>query len=123
MQLIAYILASSVAFAADTLALLLLAKLWLTPPLSAAIAFVIGLLVNFVLCRQLIFPDSRQTDLPTQFGGFVLSGLGGLLLTVILIESLVSQLNWPLLLAKLFAAAGVVILNFYIRSTFVFKQM
>lgn len=123
MQLIAYTMVSGLAFVVDALVLLVAAQMWSVPAsASAAAGFLVGLIVNFVLCRQLVFPDARGVGFSTQFGGFVLSGMGGLLVTVVLVEALVTRLAWPLLIAKFSAAGVVVVLNFYFRSTFVFKR-
>lgn len=121
MQLIAYTMVSGLAFVVDALVLLVAAQMWGVPA-SAAAGFLVGVIVNFVLCRQLVFPDARGVGFSTQFGGFVLSGMGGLLVTVVLVEALVTRLAWPLLIAKFSAAGVVVVLNFYFRSTFVFKR-
>lgn len=123
MQFIAYSAASGIAFLADAGLLMAMVIWWGLPPgVAAAVGFTAGLVLNFALCRRVVFPAARKMKLSAQFGWFALSGLGGLIGTVVLVETLVGDLGWPVLVAKLLAAAVVIVLNFYFRSTFVFKR-
>lgn len=123
MQFVTYTMVSGIAFMADTLVLMMMVMAWGLPPgIGAAASFMVGLLLNFALCRRMVFPDTPKTGLSAQFGKFALSGLGGLVATVVLVETLVIHLGWPLLVAKFSAAGVVIVLNFYVRSTFVFKR-
>lgn len=123
MQFVAYSAASGMAFVVDAAVLMMLVIGWGLPPgIGAAVGFMAGLVLNFVLCRRVVFPQARHTGWSVQLGWFALSGLGGLIATAALVEVLVVHLRWPVLAAKLAAAGVVVVLNFYFRSTFVFKR-
>ena len=123
MQFIGYTAASSLAFLFDVSLLLLLSGGWLlNPAVSAALAFMGGLTLNFLMCRYLVFRQARSGRADVQFGGFLLTGLAGLALTVLAVHVLVSIAGLSLLVSKLVAAAVVLVLNYVARAHFVFKR-
>jgi len=123
MQFIGYTAASSLAFLFDVSLLLLLSGGWLlNPAVSAALAFMGGLALNFLMCRYLVFRQARSGRADVQFGGFLLTGLVGLALTVLAVHVLVSIAGLSLLVSKLVAAAVVLVLNYVARAHFVFKS-
>jgi len=124
MRFIGYTAASGLAFLFDVTLLFLLSHWWLLPPAaSAALAFMGGLALNFMLCRHLVFQHARRGRANVQFGGFLLTGLAGLALTVMAVYTLVYIAGLSLLVSKLGAAAVVLVLNYGARARFVFQRV
>lgn len=118
-----YTVTSGVAFLIDLSVLLVCVEhLETSRSTGAAAGFVAGLLANFLLCRAFVFPCAAKPPFTEQFCRFALSGIAGLLATVILVEALAAHARLPLPLAKTLSAAVVLLTNFYIRSTYVFGR-
>jgi putative flippase GtrA len=123
MRFIGYTAASCLAFLFDVSLLLLLSDRWLpNPAMRAALAFMGGLALNFLMCRHLVFRQARSGRADVQFVGFLLTGLAGLALTVLAVHVLVSIAGLSLLVSKLGAAAVVLVLNYGARARFVFQR-
>jgi putative flippase GtrA len=81
--------------------------------LSAAIAFILGTIVNYLLSVAWVF--QRSGKIRVEFALFTLIGLGGLCLNELIIWFCVSKLGLYYLVAKLIAVSVVVIWSFALR--------
>jgi putative flippase GtrA len=81
--------------------------------ISAALAFVLGTIVNYLLSVAWVF--TRSKNFKVEFMLFTLIGLGGLGLNELILWLLVSKVHIFYLLAKLFSVSVVVIWSFTLR--------
>jgi len=113
-QLYRYALVSSVALAVDVgLLYLLTEKVGLNYLVSASLAFLCGLTVNYLLSLGFVFSASRLNR-RREFLLFSLIGLLGLVLNDLIIYLLVMVQVWYMT-AKLAAAVAVFFFNFFLR--------
>ena len=89
--------------------------------LATACGFVTGLVCCFVLSVRYVWRGTRATGLHS-FLMFGLIGLGGMLLTALLMWLGVTQLALRPELAKPFIAGAVLIWDFLLRRTWVFDH-
>lgn len=81
---------------------------------SAALAFILGTIVNYALSVWWIFESTGKFK--REFGLFTLVGLGGLGLNELIIWFLVSRVGLFYMLAKLVSVSIVVIWSFSLRK-------
>ena len=81
--------------------------------ISAAIAFVLGTIVNYILSILWVFESTGR--ITAELGLFTLVGLGGLGLNELIIWLAVSKLHMYYLLAKLVSVSIVVVWSFTLR--------
>ena len=86
---------------------------------SAAIAFVLGIVTNYVLSIAWVFRSSGQ--IKKEIALFVLIGVTGLFLNEAIMYTLVSLLALFYLGAWLIATAAIMLWNFGMRKKFVFE--
>lgn len=89
---------------------------------SATIAFVAGLTVNYTLCLLWVFSYRNLNDKRLEFILFSVVGLGGLVLTYILMAVLTPVLHGQYLWAKAIAACFVLLWNFVLRRQLLFAR-
>ena len=111
-QFFRYIFVGGIAFVADAGALWLCEK-FMHYLIAAAIAFVFGLVVNYVLSVCFVFSDGERTTSRTaEFIIYAVIGVIGLGLTELIM--------W--LLSKIVAAAIVLVWNFVARKKFIYTK-
>jgi putative flippase GtrA len=119
-----YVLVSAAALAVDTLITLNLAWSGFAPSLSAAAGYIVGLTLHWVLSTRFVFAAELGADRRArarQAGLFILSGLGGLAVTVATFSTAVAfGIAAPI--AKAFAVAISFCIVYLIRRHVIFPQ-
>lgn len=121
-DLLGYGLASAAALACDAGLLVALTYAGLDYRVAAGIGFVVGMGVAYALSARCVFADRRAASRQQEIAGFVAVGLGGLVLTQLILVALVSGLGCPVSLAKVPTAGVVFLFNFLCRRNFVFAR-
>jgi putative flippase GtrA len=119
-----YVLVSAAALAVDTLITLNLTWSGVAPSLSAASGYVIGLTLHWVLSTRFVFADQLGADgraRARQAALFVLSGLGGLAVTVATFSTAVN-FGAAASVAKACAVAISFCIVYLIRRHVIFPQ-
>lgn len=122
-QFLQYALVGGLAFIVDFGVLFLLTdKIGLHYLTSATAAFLVGLLVNYVLCVAWIFDVRTIENRGHEFVIFSIIGVAGLALNNGLMYALTDFAGLHYLLSKLFAAVVILIFNFAFRRTMLFTE-
>lgn len=87
---------------------------------SAAFAFIIGLLVNYLISISWVFQKSRKTKVWIEFLVFAIIGIIGLGLNELIIWSGCELLGLHYMIAKLISTAMVFFWNFLARKYILF---
>ena len=120
-QFIRYGFVGGVAFLADYGSLwLFTAIVGLHYLLSAAIAFVIGLTVNYLLSISYVFSASRKTEILIEFTVFLIIGVVGLGLNELIMWCGCDMLNLHYMIVKLISTGIVFFWNFLARKFILF---
>lgn len=90
--------------------------------LSAAIAFILGLAVNYLLSTLWVFPDSRLSNKMAEFTVFASIGLVGLLLNEVIMYLCCEVLNIHYMISKLCSTGIVFFWNFFARKIILFTK-
>lgn len=122
-EFIRYAMVGGIAFVVDFFLLGFLTE-WcgLHYLVSATIAFVAGLTVNYTLCLLWVFSYRNLNDKRLEFVLFSVVGLGGLVLTDILMAVLTPVLHGQYLWAKAITACFVLLWNFILRRQLLFAR-
>lgn len=122
-QFLQYVFVGGLAFGIDFATLFLLTdKLALHYLVSATIAFLIGLAVNYALCVTWIFDVRTVQNRGHEFLIFSIIGLIGLALNNGLMYALTDAAGLHYLQSKLFAAAAILVFNFAFRRSMLFTE-
>lgn len=120
-QFIRYGFVGGVAFLADYGSLFFFAAIvGLHYLLSAAIAFVIGLTVNYLLSISYVFSASRKTEIWVEFTVFLIIGVVGLGLNELIMWCGCDMLNLHYMIVKLISTGIVFFWNFLARKFILF---
>jgi putative flippase GtrA len=112
-----------VAFAVDFSFLMLAVNVWQwNYLLAAALAYTIGLVLNYSMCVGWVFPHRRFQRRTPEFTMFALIGITGLGLTELILWSGHDVIGLDLRLAKFAALFAVATWNFVLRKTLVFSS-
>lgn len=115
-DLIRYFGVSAVALGVDYGLLIILHRVGALHYLVAAtLSFIAGLTVAWALSITFVFTGRRRLSAWREVGGFVATGLAGLVLTQAALACLVGGLGAPPELAKIPVAGGVFLFNFASR--------
>ena len=122
-QLFRYLWVGGVAFVADYGSLFLLTDYaQLSYLISAAIAFVIGLTINYLLSIAWVFTDSRLNNKMAEFMVFASIGFVGLLLNEVIMFFCCEVLNIHYMISKLCSTGIVFFWNFFGRKLILFSK-
>ncbi len=88
---------------------------------SAALSFLLGLIVNYHLSKMWVFDKTLIQNRFAEFGIFALIGLVGLLINELSIWFLTEKLHVYYLSSKVFTASIVLLWNFFLRKLVLFK--
>jgi putative flippase GtrA len=91
-------------------------------PVAAAIGFIAGLWIAYVLSVRFVFGERRLRDQRTEFMVFAAVGAGGLVLTELLLWALVGNAHWNAGVAKIATAGFVFCFNFGARKALLFTK-
>jgi len=118
-----YVLVGGIAFVVDFGALVALTELaGLHYRVSAAMAFVAGLVVNYVIAILWVFDRSRLTDRRLEFVIYGIIGIIGVGLNDLVLYLVATVAGVHYALAKLVSAAIVLQFNFFSRRLILFSR-
>jgi putative flippase GtrA len=121
LQFMRYIVVGGVAALIDAGTLYVLSiHLGVNHMIAAAVGFFLGLLVNYLISIAWVFES--QGNYRQELILFSLIGLGGLILTEIIMWATVDVAKSPIMLGKIIALFLVLIWNFGMRKKFVFAM-
>jgi len=121
-QLFRYTLVGGLAFVVDFSALYLLTEhAGLHYLVSATLAFLLGLVVNYLLSVRWIFRRSRLDNRSQEFAIYGWIGVIGIGLNSLVMWVFTEQLHFHYLGSKVVAAAAIFLWNFFARKRALFK--
>lgn len=88
--------------------------------IAASVAFIAGLVVNYILSTRWVFSGAKLTNKRREFIVFALIGVVGLFLTDLLMYVLTDKVGFHYLISKLVTAAIVLFWNFIARKVILF---
>ncbi len=87
---------------------------------SAAIAFIIGLNINYILAKYFVFTGSKIANIHKEYWLIVFVSLTGLALNQSLIWFFTEKLAVYYLFSKMISTCIILIYNFWVRKKFIF---
>ena len=121
-QLLRYLFVGGAAFIVDFISLYILTDFFgIYYLISAAIAFSLGLLVNYFLSVSWVFNQRKLKNRNYEFGVFAIIGIVGLGLNEVIIWFFTQELLIYYLLSKIFAAVIILFWNFFARKYVLFR--
>jgi putative flippase GtrA len=122
-QLLRYFFVGGIAFLADFGALFLLTQFChIYYIISAALSFLLGLIVNYILSTRWVFTSRSYKSKYLEFLVFSLIGVIGLGINEIFIWILTDALNVFYLYSKIITTIIVYFWNFFARKNLLFKK-
>jgi len=123
-QLFRYFFVGGLAFAADFITLFFLTEyVGVHYLVSAALAFILGLIVNYLLCIFWIFNIRRFSSRSLEIILFVIIGIIGLGLNELIIWFFTEIAMLFYLISKLISTAIVYFWNFFARKYFLYSKL
>ena len=121
-QLFRYVFVGGLAFVADWAMLVFLHEVaGVNVYVATAIAFIFGLIVNFILSKKLVFQkDCEKTGKLGEFLSYGIIGVLGLLFTEVIMWVLI-KIGIIYLIDKIIAAAIVLMWNFVARKLLLYR--
>lgn len=89
--------------------------------ISAAIAFILGLLTNYAISIFWVFPKRALANKRIEFIIFSIIGLAGLGLNEVIIWFFTESMHFHYLISKIFSAFVVFVWNFFARKKILFS--
>lgn len=121
-QFFRYIFVGGFAFLADAFTLWLCEK-WMNYMIAAAIAFVVGLAVNYALSIWFVFSESSKVkNKVKEFVVYGIIGMIGLLITEGIMYLFTDVFGLYFLISKIIAAAIVLVWNFAARKVVLYNK-
>jgi putative flippase GtrA len=121
-QLFRYVFVGGASFLVDFGSLFLLTDFFgIYYLISAAIAFLLGLITNYILSVNWVFSKRTLDNMKLEFGFFALIGIIGLGLNELFIWFFTDQLQIYYLFSKIFAAVIIMFWNFFARKFTLFR--
>jgi putative flippase GtrA len=121
-QAFRFIVVGLVAFAVDFSLLMIAVNVWQWNYLvSAALAYAVGLSINYCLCVHWVFSQRRFHDRKPEILLFALIGITGLGLTELILWTGKDMMGLDLRLAKGAALLAVAVWNFLLRKILLFS--
>jgi len=121
-QLFKYGFVGGIAYSVDFGSLFFLTEVFKIHYLiSAAIAFILGLLINYALSIFLVFPKRTLTDKRVEFLLFSIIGLVGLGLNEVIIWFFTELTHFHYLISKMLSTVVVFFWNFFARKKLLFS--
>lgn len=121
-QFLRYLFVGGAAFIVDFLSLYILTDFFgIYYLISAAIAFLLGLLVNYFLSISWVFNKRKLKNRNFEFGIFAIIGIVGLGLNEVFIWFFTQELLIYYLISKIFAAIIILFWNFFARKYVLFR--
>jgi len=121
-QMFRYLFVGGAAFIVDFLSLFVLTDFFgIYYLISAAIAFILGLIVNYMLSISWVFNKRKLNKRHIEFGVFALIGIVGLGLNEVFIWFFTQDLQIYYLMSKILAAVIILFWNFFARKFILFR--
>ncbi len=121
-QMFRYLFVGGAAFIVDFLSLFILTDFFgVYYLISAAIAFLIGLIANYFLSISWVFNKRKLKNRHIEFGMFAIIGIIGLGFNEIFIWFFTQDLQIYYLVSKIFAAIIILFWNFFARKYILFR--
>ena len=121
-QLFRYMFVGGAAFIVDFVSLFILTDFFgIYYLISAAIAFILGLIANYLLSVSWVFNKRTLENRTFEFGIFALIGIVGLGLNEVFIWFFTQDLQIYYLFSKILAAAIILFWNFFARKFTLFR--
>ncbi len=121
-QLFRYIFVGGIAFAVDFISLFVLTNyLGIYYLISAAIAFILGLFLNYFLSVKWVFKRRSVENRTFEFGIFAFIGIVGLGLNEVFIWFFTQDLQIYYLISKILASIIILFWNFFARKFILFR--
>ena len=122
-QFFRYIFVGGMAFLVDFGSLYIFTEFFgLYYLISAAIAFILGLIANYFLSINWVFNKRTMDNLTFEFGIFCIIGIVGLGLNELFIWFFTAELTFYYLISKIFAATLILFWNFFARKYILFNK-
>ncbi len=123
LQFFRYFLVGGLSFVVDAAVLAVLnGALGMHYMAATVFGFLVGLTVNYLLSIWFVFNgEPKKTGRTAEFAVFALVSTGGLLLTELLMWLGVDKLSLPVLLAKVIAAAIVLVWNYGMKKLLLYR--
>lgn len=122
-QFTQYVLVGGLAFIVDISVLFLATEMaGLHYLISASIAFLAGLATNYLLCIVWVFDFRALNNKVHEFIIFGAIGILGLLLNNLLMYLLTEHMGLHYLVSKIVAAIAILLFNFSLRRTLLFRD-
>jgi len=122
LEFVKYFATSGAALGVDAGLLALGSAGGLPYPAGAAIGFVAGLVVAYVLSTRWVFEARSVKNGWAEFGVFATIGVAGLALTELILWVAIDRLGWHLSVAKVCSAGLVFLFNFGARKALLFRS-
>lgn len=121
-QMFRYLFVGGAAFIVDFLSLFILTEFFgIYYLISAAIAFILGLIANYILSISWVFNKRKLNKRHIEFGVFALIGIVGLGLNEVFIWFFTQDLQIYYLISKILAAVIILFWNFFARKFVLFR--
>jgi putative flippase GtrA len=121
-QMFRYLFVGGAAFIVDFLSLFILTDFFgIYYLISAAIAFILGLVANYFLSISWVFNKRKLNKQHIEFGVFAIIGIVGLGLNEVFIWFFTQDLQIYYLISKIFAAVIILFWNFFARKFVLFR--
>jgi putative flippase GtrA len=121
-QMFRYLFVGGAAFIVDFLSLFILTDFFgIYYLISAAIAFILGLIVNYFLSISWVFNKRKLKNRHLEFGMFAIIGIIGLGFNEVVIWFFTQDLQIYYLISKIFAAIIILFWNFFARKYILFR--
>ena len=120
-QLFRYIFVGGAAFLVDFTSLFILTQYFgIFYLISAAVAFILGLIANYFLSVKWVFNNRKLENRSFEFGVFAIIGMVGLGLNEFLIWFFTQDIQIFYLFSKILAAVIILFWNFFARKFILF---
>lgn len=120
-QLLRYFLVGVPALAADFAVLISLTELLkLNYLISAALGFLTGIMVNYILSTVWVFNNRKLSNRTFEISLYIMTGIFGLLLNEMIIWFFTDMMHLYYVLSKTIAFIAVYVTNFYVRKKVLF---
>ena len=121
-QFFRYIFVGGIAFLVDFSSLYVLTDFFgVFYLISAAIAFILGLIANYVMSISWVFNRRTLNNKTIEFSFFAIIGIIGLGLNELFIWFFTAELNFYYLISKILAAIIILFWNFFARKFALFR--
>jgi putative flippase GtrA len=121
-QMFRYLFVGAAAFIVDFLSLFILTDFFgIYYLISAAIAFILGLIANYFFSISWVFNKRKLKSRHFEFGVFAVIGIVGLGFNEVFIWFFTQDLQLYYLISKIFAAVIILFWNFFARKYILFR--